>query len=154
MARSMQDLIFPDLASLLARRHPDVRHPYVETFEQTLDDLQPGLSHDLGAVLYAPPEVGQRALSYLLTLACEAQNGLNIALGRAAIVAMPRAWVLATIEIPMHAMLLSQDAWPWRRFLELAWKLDLDLVARVARMGLSSTDEEIREVCEEALEEL
>lgn len=116
--------------------------------------LQPGLAHDIDAVLLTPPEIGKRALSYALSLACEAQNILNVDLGRAAILAMPRAWVLANIEVAMDAILVPDDAWPWRRSLELAWKLDLALFRRVALMGVSCADAEIRSVCAEALEDL
>jgi hypothetical protein len=66
----------------------------------------------------------QFVLSYFLELACQAQNMLNIELGRASLVTLPRKWLLEKIEAAAKPLLDTNDEWEYRRLLEVYWKLD------------------------------
>ena len=71
--------------------------PYDLAFRRQLDTYQPDLWHHLELVPQLPPETSAELLSYLLDLACRAQHVRNIELGRTALLALPRAWLLKSM---------------------------------------------------------
>src|SRR4051794_9665538 len=82
----------PPLAELLASAGP-----YPSAFAERLRDIDPSLPEGLREVDRLQPGRAERALACSLSYACDAQNELNIRLGRAAVLAFPKEWVLARI---------------------------------------------------------
>lgn len=63
-------------------------------------------------------------LQAAIQLACQPQNGQRIVAGRQQVLAMPRAWVLQTIERVAAECLDLTDDWQYRRLMELAGDID------------------------------
>jgi hypothetical protein len=119
----MNDLTFRDLEELLHGTHP-----YIERYKHELDGVQENLWMHLETVPQLEEKEQQFVLSYFLELACQAQNILNIELGRASLVALPRNWLLEKIEEASKPLLDENDEWEYRRLLEVYWKLGEGLV--------------------------
>jgi hypothetical protein len=89
------------------------------------------------------------SLRSAVELACKPQHVGLIVRGRESVLAMPRPWVLQHIASVADAALDLADYWEYRRFLELAALLDLDLVQCFAARGLVSSDPDVREAAED-----
>ena len=88
-----------------------------------------------------PPTIDD--LRSAIQLACQSQNSHRIVAGQQAVIALPREWVLRSIEQAAADYLDLTDYWQYRRLLELARQLDDDLVRRFVVMGIRSDDEDI-----------
>jgi hypothetical protein len=75
-------------------------------------------------------------------------------LGRTALWAIPRTWLLDHIEAAAEPLLQLEEDWEYRRLIELYWHLDIPLVRRLAIHGLASQNSDIREAASECLEKL
>ena len=80
-----------------------------------------------------------------IQLACQPQNAHRLVGGRRQVLAMPRSWVLQSIEKVAPECLNLSDYWENRRLLELASHLDAKLLQRLVQLGHASDDEDIRE---------
>lgn len=129
-------------------------HPYEHSYRQKMDQFAPDLAAHLDRVPTLPPDYQRAVLTYVLELACQAQNQLNIDLGRAAIWNMPRAWVLAHIEAAAEFLLQFNDEWEYRRLIEVYWHMDIALVKRLVERGLANTEADIQAVALECLAQL
>jgi hypothetical protein len=145
----MDDFIFPDLEVLLQGSNP-----YVERYKQQLDSIHKNLWMHLDLVPQLSYQVQQSVLSYFLELACQAQNSLNINLGRASLMALPKDWLLENIESASKPMMQTNDEWEYRRLLEIYWKLDRGLAHKLVLWGLKSMNSEIEITAKECLEKL
>ncbi|MCC9603782.1 hypothetical protein LOC67_24795 [Stieleria sp. JC731] len=90
-----------------------------------------------------PPAIDD--LRSAIQSACQPQNVHRIVAGRQAVMAMPREWVLQSIEQTVAGCLDLSDDWQYRRLLELAGQLDDDLVRRFVAIGSRSDDENVLE---------
>lgn len=123
-------------------------HPYDEDLIQRLDAIRPGLAQHLDT---APSLDGQQTALLLRTLldcVC-AQNARNIILGRAGLLALPRAWLLARIKVAAEPYVERNDDWEYRRLLEVYDQLDPMLVHRLVQRGLHHPDPAMREAAED-----
>lgn len=77
--------------------------------------------------------------------ACTAQSVRVIERGRAAVLAMPRQWVLEKIEQAAAAALDLNNEWEYRRLLELFQQMDHALARRLIDRGIGGPNAEIRE---------
>jgi hypothetical protein len=145
----MSDLVFRDLETLTR-----FSHHYIDEFRSHLNSLHPDLFAHLDLVPELEPNVGRAVLSYFLSAACQCQNILNIELGRASLLALPREWVLQHIEEAAEPLLRAEEEWEYRRLLEVCWKLDFELVRKLASRGMGSENPEVRETGEDCLKEL
>src|SRR5262245_49081148 len=107
-------------------------HHYELTFRRGLDRYHPELWQHLDVVAHLAPDVGAQVLAYLLEYACQAQSELNIMLGRKALLAIPRDWLLKHITAAAEPLLELEDEWEYRRLLELYWELDRELTQSLA----------------------
>ncbi len=128
--------------------------PYEQRYRQQMDAFQPGLSLRLHLVPMLEPDVRDAVMRYLLELACQAQNTGNIMLGRAALLGLPRGWLLEHIETYAEPLLELEDEWEYRRLGELYEELDDELVRRLVRRGLVSSGEDIREAAQDFSDQL
>jgi hypothetical protein len=85
------------------------------------------------------------SLRSAIQLACQPQNAHRVVAGRRQVLAMPRSWVLQTIEKVASECLNLSDYWEYRRLLELASHLDANLLQRLVQLGQASDDEDVRE---------
>jgi hypothetical protein len=145
----MDELVFRDLELLLQKSHI-----YIERYKQELDGIHKNLWLHLDSVPQLSHLEQQAVLSYFLELACQTQNILNIELGRASLIALPRDWLLKNIERAFKPLLQNNDEWEYRRLLEVCWKLDRGLVDNLILWGLDSTNLEIQQTAKECLAEL
>ena len=145
----MRDLLFRDLETLTR-----FSHPCVDDFKSRLNSFYPDLWAHLESVPDLEPEAGRAVLTYLLGSACQSQNTLNVELGRAGLLALPRGWLLRHIEEAAEPLLRAGEEWEYRRLLEICWKLDVALVRKLASDGAGSKNGEVRETCEGCLREL
>ena len=140
----MPDYAFRDLPTLL-----EGSNPYVDSFRAALSSFAPGLAEHPERVTELEPAGGEAVIATLLEYACQAQNILNIELGRAGLVALPRDWLLARIEPALEPLFATDDDWEYGRMLEVAELLDAALTRKLIRRGLESENEEIREAAED-----
>ena len=140
----MPDYAFRDLPTLLAGSGP-----YIAPFRAKLDSFSEGLAEHPERVTELELATGAAVIAVLLEYACQAQNVVNIELGRAGLVALPREWLLARIEPALEPLFAVNDAWEYRRMLEVAELLDAALTRKLIRRGLESENEEIREAAED-----
>lgn len=145
----MRHLVFRDIETLT-----NLSHPYVKEFKSQHDAFHPGLWSCLERVPDLDANVGRALLNYLLSLACRCQNTLNIELGRAGLLALPKGWLLRHIEEAVGTLLRVDDEWEYRRLLEVCWKIDDELVRRFALDGIERANGEVREISDECLKEL
>src|SRR5262249_4225224 len=82
-------------------------------------------------------------------LACKPQNAGRIVTARNQVLAIARNWVLSHAEQVAAESLDLSDYWEHRRLLELAELLDAKLVRRLARLGLDSSDPDVREAADD-----
>lgn len=118
---------------------------YDTSYRQRMETFAADLAGNLKAVPTLAPATRDAVMRYLLELACQAQNAQNIRLGRAALLGLPRAWLLANIEHHADPLLQLQDEWEYRRLGELYAQLDDDLLGRLVTRGLASLDTDIRQ---------
>ena len=109
-------------------------HPYEARYRKVLSGFAPGLDADLSLVLTLETEQAGRVVRYLLGLACEAQNIANINLGRAALKALPRPWVIERIRECEPELLSKDPEWEGRRLYELYCDIDPDRAAEIKRL--------------------
>jgi hypothetical protein len=124
-------------------------HPYDERYRQRMDAFQAGLWAYLDTVPVLESDIRDEVVQYLLELACRAQNIRNITLGRTALLALPRVWLLAHIEHYAEPLLQLKEEWEYRRLAELYEQMDDDLVRRLVIRGLASPNEGIQEAAQE-----
>lgn len=128
-------------------------HRYGTSYKRRMNAFQEGLWEHLEVVPRLAPETRDAVMGYLLELACQCQNIANITLGRMALLALPREWVVQNIERYAQPLLELEDEWEYRRLLEVYQRLDDTLVHRLALRGLTSPESEIQETAHEWLEE-
>ena len=89
------------------------------------------------------------ALREAVEQACQCTYAPKIVAGRHQVLAMPRAWVLEHMErVAVECLDLSDD-WEFRRLIELAQLLDVELVRRLIPLGMGSTNPEVVEAAED-----
>ncbi len=89
-----------------------VYHPtnvYVVAFRKELESLSPKLWENLELTPSLPAEKGEAVIAYLLELYCQCQNYMNIELGAAGLMALPKNWLNAHIEGVAEKMLLCPE---------------------------------------------
>lgn len=91
----------------------------------------------------------EKSLENALQKACLAQNVTVITSGRSEILNMPRDAAVNSIERVASRCLSLEDAWQFRRLLELYAQLDLELLQRLVREGKMSSNSEIREAAQD-----
>jgi hypothetical protein len=127
-------------------------NPYDEWFKQQLDAIHSGIWNQLDLVPTLAQDQQTAILQYLLELACQATYYRNIELGRAALQALPRSWLLMRIEtVAEHNLDLSDD-WEFLRLGELYLLLDKQLAAKFATSRLRDQDANIREAAQDLLD--
>jgi hypothetical protein len=131
---------------------PLAHSSYGKWYKEQMNAFQEALWEHLEAIPTLEPQVRGAVMHYLLELACQAQNITNISLGRQALLALPRDWLLHNIERSAEFLLEVEDEWEYRRLLEVYQHLDKDLVRRLALRGLNSTERGIQEAAQERLE--
>jgi hypothetical protein len=114
-----------------------------------MDAFHPGLWERLELVPTLANSGGLDVVDYLLELACQPQNTMNIDLGRRALVGLPREWLLSCIEERAAARLSLNEEWEYRRYLEACCFIDTQLAERVAALGLGSDAADVREAARE-----
>jgi len=122
---------------------------YGTSYKQRMNAFQEGLWERLDTVPTLDPQTRDAVLQYLLELACQSGNIANISLGRMALLALPRQWVLGTIERTAEALLDWEDDWEYRRLLELYQLLDQTLVHHLVARGLTNSNRAVRETAQE-----
>jgi hypothetical protein len=127
-------------------------HPYEINYRNQMNVFQKDLWTHLELTPTLPIDTGHAVLTYLLELACQSQNELNLELGRKALVALPRRWLLAYIEEDAEPLIQLNDEWEYRRLLELYSMLGDMLVRKLALRGIDNSDIGIREACRDFLE--
>ena len=140
------DLPPPPLMELLASAGP-----YRAAFAESLRGIDAALPERLYELDLLDPTRAERALVCVLSYACEAQNTANHELGRAAVLAMPREWVVPRIVSVARSTLDLRDEWELRRFLELLSVLDVGLLRGLASEVLLDPDDDLREAAKDML---
>lgn len=127
----------------------EIDHPLIIKYHRQLDKFYKGLSTDITLIVTLPCETSKAVLAYLLELACQAQNILNIELGRKALQAIPRDWLIVNVEPIANEILSVGDEWEYRRLLEAYELLDLELVDKLISTGISSNNPNIKSTAED-----
>src|SRR5262249_41473069 len=97
----------------------------------------------------AEAEPSLDALRVAVQLACQPQSSGRIMTGRRQVLAFPRPWVIAHFEHIAATALDLSDYWEYRRLLELAALLDAELLQRLVRLGLVSSDPDLLEAAQD-----
>jgi hypothetical protein len=128
--------------------------PYDRDFRRYLSQYHERLWERLDLVPTFSSTSSTALLTYFLDLACHSQHIRNLTLGRLALWALPREWLLAVIEPIAEPFIQEQDEWVYRRLIEIYWTLDSGLAQKLAERGLMSSDMEIRHTAAECREKL
>lgn len=126
--------------------------PYDIAYKQRLDAIYPRLWDALDRVPALPAETQAALLREALEMACTAQNMRNITLGRETLWALPREWLLRNLETAAQSTLNLDDDWEYRRLLEVAWHMDLDLIRRLIQQGIQGDDSGVQATAQECLD--
>jgi hypothetical protein len=99
------------------------------------------------------PDVEQRKALFptFLALACQPTYGPTIFAARDAILSFPHDWLLANMESEAGGLLDWDDAWEYRRFLELCSLIDSAMTVRIAQKATTHQNPEIRDAGEDFL---
>jgi len=127
---------------------------YVSEYRQKMNDFRDQLWNQLYIIPTLDLNLQRVVLFYLIELACQSQNDINIQIGREALLSLPRQWLLSHIEGVVELINKSEDEWEYRRLLELYWLLDKKLVKRFALQGLKSENPDVVEAAEEFINKL
>ena len=128
--------------------------PHDEQYRRQMDRFEADLWQDLARVPTLQADAAEAVVTYLLELACRSAHIRPITIGREALVALPRAWLLARIERLAEPLVALHDEWEYRRLLEVLWLIDRRLVWNLAHRGLDSTDAGISEAAGDFLGKL
>lgn len=129
-----------------------IRHSYVDNFKKKLDSIKNGLSKQISLVQSLEPLLGEELIRYLFELSCQCQNMTNIELGRAAILALPRDWLLQNFRAGAELLLKDEETdWVFHRLLEVCENVDNGLMLEFAQKAYASQNTEIKEVGKEYL---
>jgi len=123
-------------------------------FRHRMDSFHENLWAHLDLAPQLDDVVAHSMLSYLLELACRCQHIRNIELGRMALWALPKQWLLERIGLVAEPLLQLNDDWEYRRLLEVYWRLDKSLVKELASRSLGNPNPEIRAAGQECLDKL
>lgn len=145
----MRNSEFRDLNTLLS-----FSHAYIECFKHELNTIDLHLWTNLEQTPNLDSEKGEAVISYFLELACQCQDTLNIELGRAGLLTLPKERLIGKMESVAEPILELNDEWEYRRLLEVSWKLSDKLVRKLALRGIGSDNAEVVEIAKECLEEL
>lgn len=126
-----------------------VNDPYGQSMLDTLNEIEPGIWHNLHKISELPEAKSSKIINYFLELACKAQNMRNITLGREGIWSLPKNWISDRIERIANDSLDLEDEWEYRRLLEVFKELDIDLLNRLIERGLKSDNAEVVEAAED-----
>ncbi len=129
-------------------------NPYDQAFKQALDGYDPQLWAHLDRVPVLDAATQRAILNYLLNLACQATHYRNIELGRAALVALPRTWLLEHLDDAAAPLLALNDDWEFRRLGDVYMLLDRHRANILLHQGLASTNANIREAAQDLLQVL
>jgi hypothetical protein len=128
-------------------------HPYYVEFRRQLDKFHKGLSADITLTTTLPTETRNAVISYLLELACQSQTALNIEIGRKALLALPKEWLIANIEPIAKPLLLLESEWEYRRLVEVYLLLDRKLACGLIKSGINSKNPTICEAAQDYQEQ-
>jgi hypothetical protein len=128
-------------------------HSYVASFKQELHSIREGIWSDLEKVPTLEPDAQHKVVIYLLELACQCQNMMNIELGRAGLLALPREWLVARFVTDAEPLLLLDEEWAFGRLLEVAYRLGAAPYRTLLERGASSENSEIRARVQDELRE-
>lgn len=129
-------------------------HSYDMEFRRQMDSFRENLWANPELAPSLDEVVAKSMIAYLLELACQCQNSRNITLGRTALRALPRQWLLERIEPVAEPLIQLNDDWEYRWLLEVYWGLDKSLVKKLALRGLDNANPKIREAGQECLDNL
>ena len=121
-----------------------VEQSYELAYRQQMDSFSEGLWEHLCNVPLLKESVAGKVLSYLLGLACQAQNVHNITLGRMALLNIPRVWLVEHIKAVAEPLVALNEEWEYRRLLELYENLDAGLTTDHLLRGLVSPNPDIQ----------
>ncbi len=127
----------------------DPSHPHLRGYVQWLDAYGEDPWSHLDRVPSLAPDAARAVLRGLLEQACQAQNELNIRLGRHGLLALPRAWALRHLDAAVAEQLNLDDEWEYRRLLELLTLLAPERLPVLIERGRSSPDAESRNAAED-----
>lgn len=84
---------------------------YLIDFGDKLRTLGLGGSEDLGSIESFPTEIQAAVLAHIGQLAFSSQNFANLAVGKAALLELPRPWLLSKLDGLLKPYLDSNDDW-------------------------------------------
>lgn len=124
---------------------------YDRELQRHLDAYHLGLSADLSLIQSLDAGIVINVLTYLLELACQAQNIRNIELGREALLSLPREWLLERIEMASKPLLELNEEWEYRRLMEIYLSLDNQLARKLVNLGLNSSNHDVNDAATDYL---
>ena len=119
--------------------------PHAVQFRQKMDSFHPNLWAHPELITTLDLDQAQQALRYLLELACQAQNMVNITFARQALLTMPHDWLVTHIGPLVESQLDLEAEWEYRRLGELYLKLAPELLPGLLTRGQVSTQPNVRE---------
>jgi hypothetical protein len=120
--------------------------PYVDWFKKKLDAIEPGLWRNMDRATELSAEQARALLDHLLELCCRASHATNIELGRAGLLALPRAWLMERLPAAAEPLLQLEEYWEFLRLMEIVERLDEDFLRTLIERGMRSPDPDVREV--------
>ncbi len=129
-------------------------HSYEVKYRQKMNCFRDQLWNQLTIIPTLDLDLQKAVLSYLIELACQSQNDINIEIGRQALLNIPRQWLLSHIESITEPLYKLEDSWEYRRLLELYWLLNKELARKLAVQGLNNRNLDIEEAAKDFLENL
>ncbi len=133
------------------RIREDIQNSYSLLHCERMNAFREGLWAHPEWIVELPPNTIRGVISYLLGIACQAAHIGPIMIGRRALCAMPRAWLVERIEAVADETIGLHDEWDYRRLVELYCCLDDGLSQRLASHGLADPNPEIREAAQDYL---
>jgi hypothetical protein len=123
--------------------------PCLDEFKKKLDGIEPGLWRRLDRAAELNPGQGRALLDHLLEYCCRASHTTQIELGRAGLLALPRAWLMERLPAAAEPLLQLDEYWEFLRLMEIVEALDADFLRTIIQRGMRSGDPEVREVAGE-----
>lgn len=124
--------------------------PLTSSQERLLQDeinaIWPNAYDQLEKIASLDHGVACQIASVILRFACRAQHAGSIVAGRNAFKRLPADWLSAHLSSLTIRAINLNDAWEYRRFLELLSGENAKLLHTYVMTGLNSSDPEIREV--------
>ncbi len=121
------------------------KSPQEQTLLEQIEAIVPGGFEKLHELDRFAPTDAKEVVRLIVQFACASQHVGGIQAGRNAFSKLPQEWAARTLQEVIGKSLNLEDAWEYRRLLELLQHVGFRILREFVEVGLKSKNPEVRE---------